>query len=85
MTTIEIEDLQEHLFEVLRRVQEEHQIVEIISYGMVVARIVPAEEPGDTARDTVWQEMERLSEELAQYLPPNIDAVEAIRDVRRKL
>ncbi len=85
MNAIEISELQAHLVEVLRQVQEEGQAIDITNDGRVVARVVPVGEPSSDRRDAVWRNMERLSEELSHYLPADVDAVEAIRDIRREL
>ena len=92
MRTIGIRDLKTHLSEILRQVQEEGQVIEVTNHGEIVARVVPVRKRGglkanakDKANSTVWTDLERLAAEIGAHLPERVDAVQAVRDVRREL
>ncbi len=92
MRTIGIRDLKTHLSEILRQVHEEGQVIEVTNHGEIVARVVPVRKGGwlktkskDQAESTVWTDLERLAAEIGTHLPERVDAVQAVRDVRREL
>ena len=69
-------------------VEEEGETVEVINRGKIIARLVPANQTEQiTTEETnrILADLNRLATELAPYWPENVDAVEAIRDVRREL
>ena len=87
MRTIGIRDLKTHLSEILRQVQEEGQVIEVTNHGEIIARVVPVRTGPhkDQISSTVWTDLERLAAEIGTHLPKRVDAVEAVRDVRREL
>jgi prevent-host-death family protein len=88
MKTIEVDELKEHIDEVLRMVEEQGETFEIIDHGKVVARIVPVDEAkSSTKRDLTpfWEEMERVATEIGSYLSGPVDVNEIMRDIRRDL
>ena len=88
MKTLGVGELKEHIDEILRMVEEEGETIEITDQGKVIARVVPANEPEKpTKRDlkSFWEETDRLAAEIGASWKGNMDAVEAVRDVRRDL
>lgn len=88
MKTLGIKELTEHINEILRMVEEEGETVEVINRGKIVARLVPANQSQQmTPQDTnnILDNLNRLAAELAPYWPQDVDAVDAVRDVRREL
>ena len=60
MTTVGIRTLKNRLSEYLRMAQDGHSVA-VTNRGMVVARLVPPEAPGETAEETL-QRMARAGE-----------------------
>jgi prevent-host-death family protein len=86
MSTMEARELEEHIIEVLRRV-EEGETIEVTRQGKVVARVVPALGGQTVDRDAngAWSELLRLRDEITADWPEGISAQEAVNDVRRDL
>jgi antitoxin (DNA-binding transcriptional repressor) of toxin-antitoxin stability system len=88
MKTLGIKELTERIDEILRMVEEEGETVEVINRGKIIARLVPANQSQQvTTQETnnILADLDRLAMELAPYWPQDVDAVEAVRDVRREL
>lgn len=87
MTTVGIRELKTNTSEIVRRVRELGEIVDITHRGEVVARLIPAH-PVMTPADelsALWAEMDRLAEEVTAHWTGAPDAVEAVREGRREL
>lgn len=88
MKKFEIRELVEHIDEVLRMVEEEGETIELTKGGEVIARLVPARRPQQPVKRDLrdfWAEMDRLAVEIGAHWKGDMDAVEAVRDVRREL
>ncbi len=88
MQAVGVRELKEHTSEILRRVREGQETIEVTYRGKVVARLVPVEEPAvvDSAEiAAIWTDLDRLAEEISARWPAGVSAVEAVRDVRREL
>ena len=86
MHTIDAQELQDQTHEILRRVREQGETVEVSYLGEIVARLVPvaAQEP-DAKREPELADLEHLRAEIASKWPVGVSAVEAVREVRRDL
>lgn len=71
MVAVQIADLKERAGEIVRRLQETGEPVEIIEGGEVVAKLVPA--------------FDELSKDISAHWPEGVSAVDAIRADRRDL
>jgi antitoxin (DNA-binding transcriptional repressor) of toxin-antitoxin stability system len=86
VATIGIGDLGERGREVVQRVREHGEIVDIADDGTIVARIVPIANTVDReALAEWWKRHEELVEEIDQHWPEGVSAADAIADVRRDL
>ncbi|GAC1349708.1 MAG: hypothetical protein NVSMB27_25350 [Ktedonobacteraceae bacterium] len=89
MITVTKREFIEQFEEILPRVVEEGEVIEITDNGEVIAHLVPTSKPKQTVeqRDSdAWANLKRIASELAPYWSDkNIDAVEIVRDVRRDL
>lgn len=88
MKTFEVNELTEHIDEVLHLVEEEGETIEITNHGEVIAHLVPVLElqsSVESAKSDVWADIDRLSAEIGAHWPPDVSAVDAVRDVRREL
>ena len=88
MKTFKANELIEHIDEILRMVEEEGETIDVTKRGKVIARIVPASEPEQPLKrdaKAFLAEIDRLATEIGASWKGNMDAVEAVRDVRRDL
>lgn len=88
MKTLGVGEFKERIDEILRMVEEEGETIEITDQGKVIARVVPASEPEQPVKrdaKAFLAEIDRLATEIGASWKGNMDAVEAVRDVRRDL
>jgi prevent-host-death family protein len=87
MTTVGIRELKTNTSEIVRRVRERGEIVDITHRGEVVARLIPAHPVVTSAEELaeLWAEMDRLAQEVTAHWIGAPDAVEAVREARREL
>lgn len=85
MTIVGIRELKAHMSEMIRRVSEVGETIEITQHGRVVARLVPARAPAvDTERLTgELDELDRIAAEIGVDWPEGVSAVDAIDEDRR--
>lgn len=85
MTSIGIRDLKQRTSEIVRRVRERGETVEISYRGEIVARIVPVTRPAVSAARLrkVWKDIDRVAEEVSKRWPRGVSAVRALRESRR--
>ncbi len=81
MLTVGVRELKRHASELLRRVREEGQTIQVTHRGVVVALIVPVERP--PASDTAaWEALDTLAAEIGARWPAGVSSVEAVAEVR---
>lgn len=90
MGAIQAKELREQTADVLRRLQETGEAIEIFDDGQVIARLVPAvKSRGQAGADDDverWlEEMDQLIEEIGASMPEGTTALDLIRDIRRDL
>lgn len=87
MASVGVRELKARTSEVLRRVREQGETIDVTHRGKVVARVVPAEpkRPDPEKVAAWWREMDALSEEVSRYWPKGLSAVDAVRAERRDL
>jgi prevent-host-death family protein len=92
MRSVGVRELKEHTSEILRRVRDEGEIVEVTLRGQVIARVVPAgqtsmqQKPGDQEElAAFWERWDKLSAEISADLPDDVSAVDIVREGRRDL
>ena len=82
-----VREIKEHTSQILRRVREGRETIDITYRGKVVARLEPVEpigsDTGDFAR--IWADMDRLAEEIGARWPEGLSAAEAVSEQRREL
>ena len=87
MASIEAQELGARTSEVLRRVREDGETIDVTHRGKVVARVVPAEpkrlDPEKVA--AWWREWDDLADEVSKHWPEGLSAVDAVRAERRDL
>jgi prevent-host-death family protein len=87
MRSVGVRELKERTSEILRRVRDQGEEVEITHHGRPVARLVPVTRarPSNEDLEAVWSELDRLAEEISAKWPDGISAVDAVREERRDL
>ena len=87
MGAIGIRELKARASQVIRRVQERGEEIEVTRHGKVVARLVPAS--GRTTRRlaaaSVWSTLDRVAGEIGAAWPKGRSATAAVRETRREL
>jgi antitoxin (DNA-binding transcriptional repressor) of toxin-antitoxin stability system len=72
--------------EVISRVRDRGEVVDIADEGTVIARIVPVAKPVDLeALAEWWKRHDELVDEIDRHWPEGVSAADAIADVRRNL
>lgn len=87
MTSVGVRELKANASELIRRVREEGEIIEISYYGKIVARLIPAKKVElnlDELSD-LWAEMDRLAKEVGENWSGSTSAVDAVREGRRAI
>jgi len=87
MTAVGIRELKSQASDLVRRVREQGEIIDITYYGEVVARLVPVQPPKPTAEEqqALWTELDQLAAEISAKWPEEVSAVEAVHAERRAL
>jgi prevent-host-death family protein len=87
MTAVGIRELKQHTSEILRRVRERGETIDINYHGATIARIVPVNPPRPSAEELTayWAAVDRLAAEVSARWPEGVSAADAVNDVRRDL
>ncbi len=87
MESVGVRELRRHTSEILRRVREGGETVEVTYRGRPVARVIPVDRRPSEAEDVAafWARWDQLSDEISAHWPEGVSAVDAVRDVRRDL
>ena len=87
MSLVGIRELKTNASELVRRVREQGEIIDITYYGEVVARLVPVKEVKTRTEELadLWAEMDRLAQEVSARWSGSPSAVDAVREGRREL
>jgi prevent-host-death family protein len=87
MQSIGIRELKEHTSQVLRRVREKGQSLQVTYRGQVIALILPAASSKPKVKDLekYWTDLDQLSAEISAHCPPRISATDTVREGRREL
>lgn len=87
MPAIGVRELKERTSEVLRRVRERGEEIEVTHHGRVVARLIPAsrQRPRPRVAAAAWSTLDRVAREIGTRWPKGRPAADAIREGRRDL
>lgn len=87
MKQIGVRELKERATGLLRELQQTKEAMVITRRGKPIAHLVPIEDPDALWRESlaVWEELDRLAQEIGKHLPPGTSSVEAVREQRRDL
>jgi antitoxin (DNA-binding transcriptional repressor) of toxin-antitoxin stability system len=83
---VDVRELQEHTRDVLRRVEEGGEIIDVADGGRVVARMIPVPPRVDPAvHQAIWERRRKLAEEIGKHWKDDVTAAEAVAEGRREL
>jgi len=84
MTIIELEQLQEHLADLVTSVRDQGDVVFVAENGRIIARIVPPELMPEEIEQSLaaFDSMDEVAEEIGAHWPDGVTAVEAIQEQR---
>ena len=84
MATISARDLDGSVAELVRLVQQGGEVKIVDAFGRVIARIVPGDAPTNmlALSNEEPDELDRLIAAIAPHVPPGVDAVQIVRDIR---
>jgi antitoxin (DNA-binding transcriptional repressor) of toxin-antitoxin stability system len=87
MSLVNVRELKTNTTQLLHRVRQQGEIIDIIYKGEIVARLVPVLEikPQTVPLSDLWLEMDRLAGKVDEQWSGNFSAVAAVREVRREL
>ena len=86
MAAVGVRELKAQASEILRRVREDGETIDVTYRGRVVARVVPVEQsPSAEEASAVWANLAALSREIGRRWPAGVTAAEAVSEQRREL
>jgi prevent-host-death family protein len=84
MSAVGVRELKQNTSEIIRRVREKGEEIEVTYHGEVVARLVPVKRRKPNKKDAaIWVELDQIADEIGRSWPEGVSAVDAVRDVRR--
>ena len=87
MGSVGVRELKEKTTQVLRRVREKHEQIQVTYRGEVVALLVPVPSARRKTRvaadDAVWADLDQLAAEISASWPTGVSALDAVREGRR--
>ncbi len=85
MASVGVRELKEHTSEIMRRVREDGETIDITYRGEVVATILPRRRYSQHDMDRFWERQRQLVREAGERLGDRpIDVVELLREERRE-
>ena len=87
MAAIGVRELKEHTSQVLRRVRERGEEIEVTHHGRVIARLVPVSQERRRPRTTAaaWATLDQVAREIGARWPKGRSAAKAVKEGRRDL
>lgn len=85
MRTVGVRELKQHTSQILKRIREKGETVDVTYHGQVIARLVPVAPTHSNIKDVgaVWSDLDSLTEEIGRRWPVNESAAEAVSKDRR--
>jgi prevent-host-death family protein len=85
MSSVGVRELKEHASEIVRRVREDGETIDVTYRGEIVATIVPRQKRSQTDMEAFWERQRQLVREAGKHLDNKpIDVVELLREERRE-
>jgi len=87
MITVGVRELKQQTSQVLRRVREDGETIDITYRGKIIARLIPVNPPTPPVEEmaAILADLNQLSAEISAQWPEGVSALDAVNDVRREL
>ena len=85
MISVGVRELKQQASELLRRVREGGETIEITYHGTPIARLVPVNPLEGRDLSAAWADLDQLTAEISANWPVGVSAVDAVREQRREL
>jgi prevent-host-death family protein len=87
VSSVGVRELRKHTGEILRRVRENNEEIQVTYHGRVIARLLPMAPPRPAPTDlsALWSDLDRLAAEIGTRWPAGVTAAEAVSEGRREL
>lgn len=86
MASVGVRELKEHTSEIVRRVRDNGETIDITYRGVVVATLVPKQKRSQGESDAFWERLDKLRQNLAAQMGPDpIDVVELLNVERMEI
>jgi prevent-host-death family protein len=87
MVSVGVRQLRDQVSQLLERVRNEGEVIEITYHGEAVARLVPVKRPAPDAAEAAafWSDLDQLAAEIGANWPDDVTAVDAVAEGRRDL
>lgn len=88
MLSLDVHELIERIDEMLLKIEEEGEIIEVTKHNEITARMEPVQKRRQADLDAqndqaTWSELELISAEISACWPQGVSAVEAVQDARQ--
>lgn len=86
MKTIGLPELETHLGDILREIQETGETIVVTRDGEPIARVTPMRNHlGEQDRYSIIESLDTLAAQIGAHWPEGVSALDAVHDVRRDL
>jgi antitoxin (DNA-binding transcriptional repressor) of toxin-antitoxin stability system len=83
---VDVNQLKEHTADVLRRVDEDRETIDVADGDRVVARLIPVSSPvSSDVHQAIWQRRRKLAEAIGRRWTDDVSAATEISEGRRTL
>ena len=83
MVTVGIRELKQQASELVRRVRETGEEVQVTYHGEVVALLIPVKSSGKKDDVKAWSKLDNLAAKIGARWPKDVSAADAISEARR--
>ena len=88
MASVGVRELKQKTSQVLRRVRDKKERIQITHRGVVVALLVPVSSRRSVGQnrneEAVWTDLDALAAEIGAHWPKGVSAVDAMREDRSR-
>jgi prevent-host-death family protein len=81
MVTVGVRELKQQASELVRRVRETGEEIQVTYHGEVVALLIPVKQAKNN--DKAWAKLDRLAAEIGARWPKDVPAAKAVSEARR--
>ena len=83
MVTVGVRELKQQASELIRKVREDGQEIQVTYRGKVVALVVPVKSPPQSELEEAWKRLDVLAAEIRASWPDGVTSVEALAEGRK--